>query len=245
MLYDLTGKKVSFTYGRLVQIASGSYYDGFGNLLDLPGPSGSYFTTGSNYPITSSWSINSISASYAPCSCPIMITGSNYPITSSWSINTISSSYTITSSYSLSSSHSITSSYSLSASYAPCNCPIMHTGSTYPITSSWAINTLTSSYIEMSQVSCAIKTITNDYNIVSGDYTILCDASAGNINLKLKAASSTNKRLFNIKKIDATGYLVNVTTTNADLIDFETTQSIAFRGTNMCVQSNGVQYWIL
>ena len=31
-LYDLTGNRVSFTYGRLVQITSGSYYDGFGNL---------------------------------------------------------------------------------------------------------------------------------------------------------------------------------------------------------------------
>jgi hypothetical protein len=60
-LYDLTGNKVSFTYGRLVQIASGSYYDGFGNLLNLSGTgSGTILTTGSTYPITSSWAIHSI-----------------------------------------------------------------------------------------------------------------------------------------------------------------------------------------
>jgi hypothetical protein len=121
----------------------------------------------------------------------------------------------------------------------------MHTGSTYPITSSWALNTLTSSYVQISQVSSPIKTITTSYNVLNDDYTILCDASSGTINLKLQAASSTNKRLFNIKKIDTTGHLINVTTTNADLIDFDVTQSIAFKGTNMCVQSNGVQYWIL
>ena len=38
MSYNLTGATVSSTYGRLVQVALGSpntYYDGFGNLLDL------------------------------------------------------------------------------------------------------------------------------------------------------------------------------------------------------------------
>ena len=57
-LYDLTGNKVSFTYGRLVQIASGSYYDGLGNPINLSGSgSGTTLVTGSTYPITSSWAI--------------------------------------------------------------------------------------------------------------------------------------------------------------------------------------------
>jgi hypothetical protein len=37
MSNNLTGLTVSNTYGRLVQIVSGLYYDGFGNLLDLGG----------------------------------------------------------------------------------------------------------------------------------------------------------------------------------------------------------------
>ena len=37
MQYDLTNNKISFTYGRVVQVVSGSYYDGFGNPLNLPG----------------------------------------------------------------------------------------------------------------------------------------------------------------------------------------------------------------
>ena len=93
-LYDLTGNKVSFTYGRLVQIASGSYYDGFGNPLNLSG-SGTILTTGSTYPITSSWANNVISSSYALTASYALnggggginlVTGSTYPITSSWAM---------------------------------------------------------------------------------------------------------------------------------------------------------------
>jgi hypothetical protein len=94
-LYDLTGNKVSFTYGRLVQVASGSYYDGFGNPINLTG-SGTTLVTGSTYPITSSWSENVVSASYALTASYALngggidlITGSTYPITSSWVIHSI------------------------------------------------------------------------------------------------------------------------------------------------------------
>jgi len=83
---------------------------------------------------TSSWSSNSLTASYA--------SGSK--------VFAISSSYTLSSSYALSSSYGLSSSYSLtstSASYAP-----LVTGATYTITASWAqsasnaINSQTASY---------------------------------------------------------------------------------------------------
>ena len=52
MSYDLTGVTVSFSYGRIVQVAHGVpnlYYDGFGNLLDLEssGATGADGATGS------------------------------------------------------------------------------------------------------------------------------------------------------------------------------------------------------
>ena len=69
MSNNLTGLTVSNTYGRLVQIVGGLYYDGFGNLLDLGGSQGiqgavtsvglsmpSAFNV-SNSPITASGSI--------------------------------------------------------------------------------------------------------------------------------------------------------------------------------------------
>lgn len=111
MPYSLTSQKISFTYGRLVQRVSGSYYDGFGNLLNL---SGTVLYTGSSYPITSSWSNNSETADVANYALSSSVadnadtldghhgswyqkslqTGSSYPITASWSQTTLTSSYT-------------------------------------------------------------------------------------------------------------------------------------------------------
>lgn len=119
------------------------------------------------------------------------------------------------------------------------------TGSTYPITSSWALNTITSSYIQVSNVSYPIKTIVTDYNVTNTDYTILCNAISGSFDVKLPSAISVNTQIFNIKKIDSTGNIINVYTSAGNYIDFDFTQSIAHRGTNMCVQSDGSQYWVL
>lgn len=64
MSYNLTGATVSSTYGRLVQVALGSpntYYDGFGNLLDLGagtvsvGPQGPTGSAGSSISWMGSW----------------------------------------------------------------------------------------------------------------------------------------------------------------------------------------------
>jgi hypothetical protein len=151
----------------------------------------------------------------------LLQTGSTYPITSSWSV------YSTTSSYALNAGTTIT------------------TGSTYPITSSWALNCITSSYVLSSNVYYPIKTISTDYNVSLSDYTVLCNVTSSNINLKLPSASSSVNRIFNIKKRDATGYVIHVTTTNGDYIDFDITQSISHRGTNLSVHSDGSQYWIL
>jgi len=151
----------------------------------------------------------------------LLQTGSTYPITSSWSV------YSTTSSYALNAGTTIT------------------TGSTYPITSSWTLNCITSSYVLSSNVYYPIKTISTDYNVSLSDYTVLCNVTSSNINLKLPSASSSVNRIFNIKKRDATGYVIHVTTTNGDYIDFDITQSISHRGTNLSVHSDGSQYWIL
>lgn len=62
--YDLTGNKVSFTYPRLIQVVSGSYYDGVGNALNLGDSSSvlssSYALTAS-YAQTSSVALNGLS----------------------------------------------------------------------------------------------------------------------------------------------------------------------------------------
>jgi hypothetical protein len=144
------------------------------------------------------------------------------------------------------STYPITASWTLSASYAPCSCPLLQTGSIYPITASWALSAITSSYIQVTGVSYPVKRIYNNYTIVkTADYTLLCDATSGSFDVKLPNPSG-NTNIYNIKKIDRTGHCINVTVTNASYIDYDVTQSICHRGTNMTVQSDGTnQYWIL
>ena len=50
---------------------------------------------------------------------------------------------------------------------------------------------------------------------------------------------------FNIKKIDNTGNMVNVYSTDGSYIDYSLTQSLTSRGTNLAVQTSTTQYWIL
>lgn len=93
MPYDLTNNKISETYGRVVQIVSGSYYDGFGNVLPIGTSSvvisastAQFATTGSNTFIGNEIVSGSVIVTNG-------ITGSLYG-TSSWaenSINTINS----------------------------------------------------------------------------------------------------------------------------------------------------------
>jgi hypothetical protein len=122
----------------------------------------------------------------------------------------------------------------------------MLTGSTYPITSSWALHTLTASYIQVTGISYPVRRVYNNYTIVrTTDYTILCNATSGSFDVKLPSPVG-NTNIYNIKKIDSTGHRINVMVTNASYIDYDLTQSIAHRGTNMSVQSDGTnQYWIL
>lgn len=120
--------------------------------------------TGSTYPITSSWTINWNSSSLLEWINTnyqsILSTGSLLPVTSSWSQNSISASWAITASYISGSAFGVvpSSSIAISASYSPIEPvasaslvvqlgtkqPNLITGSTYPVTSSWATNVVNS-----------------------------------------------------------------------------------------------------
>jgi hypothetical protein len=92
-------------------------------------------TTGSTYPITASWATSSISASYA--------LSSSHALSSSYAL---SASYVSASNIDgviFSSSYAFTSSYALNAGSAGTT---ITTGSTYPITASWATSSISASY---------------------------------------------------------------------------------------------------
>ena len=228
---------------------------------------GTKIYTGSYYPITSSWALNSVTASYLINGDSVVqcFTGSNL-----WIFNhNLNDRPVVVQAYDQYHNQLIPETVYLNTentailrfSNPETGCAIatksglrtinnnaccLQTGSTYPITSSWALNTLTSSYIQVTGVSYPVRKITNNYTIVrTTDYTILCDATSGSFDVKLPNPSG-NTNIYNIKKIDSTGHCVNVTVTNASYIDYDVTQSICHRGTNMTVQSDGTnQYWIL
>jgi hypothetical protein len=166
-IYDLTGNKVSFTYPRLVQIVSGSYYDGNGNVLNIGTSSivisastSAFATTSSNIFIGN----QVISGSLIVTSG---ITGSLYG-TSSWTTNSLTSSYASGSKvFSISSSYALTASYAINGSGGSS----LTTGSTYPITSSWSINSISASYFSGS-ISNAIQADTASYASGSNIFAI-------------------------------------------------------------------------
>jgi hypothetical protein len=123
---------------------------------------------------TSSWSSNSISASYAPVT---LIAGNTYTITSSWSNNSLTSSYLIGSitsaSYALSSSYSTTAGTANNFLGAITNgqlpSQINITGITASVvgTSSWSSNSLTASYVSSANI---IGTVTSASYSLSASY---------------------------------------------------------------------------
>jgi hypothetical protein len=94
--------------------------------------------TSASYSLSSSYSVNSTTA-----------TSSSFASTASYNLNSISSSFSTNASTASYVANSVSSSYSLTASYAlnsDGGGTSLVTGSTYPITSSWANNAITASY---------------------------------------------------------------------------------------------------
>jgi hypothetical protein len=176
--------------------------------------------------VTSSWALNSLTSSiFISSSFASSSISSSYSLTSSWS------NYSVTASYSL---NSVSASYSLTSSW-----------SNYSVTASYSLNSVSASYVVSTNIQYPVRRVTGSYDVNNiNDYTLLCDATSGSFNLKLPNPVG-NTNIYNIKKIDNTGYFIHVISSNGSNIDFDVTQSIENRGTNMVVQSDGSQYWIL
>ena len=221
MSYDLTGEKISFTYGRVVQIVSGSYYDGFGNVLPIgtssvviSGSTSGFATTGSNTFIGNEIVSGSVIVTNG-------ITGSLYG-TSSYSLNTISSSYALTASYSNTSIYSNTStssSYALSASYAPIDTNITVSWSSNSSTASYVVTAQTASYYGGSVISSSYA-LTASFALNGGGSNIL-DWTGSNF------VSNTTTQ--SIAAFNTSGYPMLVTPTSDNVY--------------LAVQ-NGVMKWI-
>ncbi len=92
-------------------------------------------------------------------------------------------------------------------------------------------------------LSLNISTVTTSRAFDSADYTILCDATSGAVNLSLPSAASTFGRVYNLKKIDASANACSMSRAGSDTIDGASAKSTIIQYTNIQVQSNGVATW--
>jgi len=81
--------------------------------------------------------------------------------------------------------------------------------------------------------------------MVSSDYTILVNCSSANITITLPAISSCVNKIYNIKKIDNTGYTVIVDGNTSETIDGSLTQIIYTQYESLTIQNNGTNWYIL
>jgi hypothetical protein len=82
-----------------------------------------------------------------------------------------------------------------------------------------------------------ITTVTGNTTLNTTHYTILCDATSGNITITLPTASTVTQRIYIIKKIDVSANTVSFTTADGAI-----TLSTQWAGKQ--IQSNGTSYYI-
>ena len=153
---------------------------------------GTSLTTGSSYPITSSWAFNTLQSNIATSS--LFASQSNFSVSSSWASSSLSASYisgsgtgsfygTFTGTHSGSlfgtSSQAASASYVASASYYPFIGGTLSTGSTYPITASWANNAASGLYASQSQWSISSSFASSSISASLSQVALLSDAVLG------------------------------------------------------------------
>jgi len=84
----------------------------------------------------------------------------------------------------------------------------------------------------------AITTVTGNTTLDATHHTVLCDATSGNITITLPTASTVSRRIYIIKKIDASANTVSFSTTDGSI-----TLTTQFSGKQ--IQSNGTSYYVV
>ena len=103
----------------------------------------------------------------------------------------------------------------------------------------------TSTLHNAGSIAMPITTKTADYTAGASDYTILVSCSSANITITLPAVASYVGRIYNIKKIDATGYTVIIDGNSSETIDGALTQTISTQYETITIQNNGSAWYII
>jgi glucoamylase len=161
---------------------------------------GTTLTTGSSYPITSSWATNAITATSATSATSAnSATSASYSLTSSYNLNSISSSFASTASYvvnSVSSSYALTASYALNAGSGGGSSTSSLIGQTFVPTASVSQLSLTQSVSDNDQILVIldglVQSRTGSYTVSGSTLTLTENADSGsNIDVRFLGGSSS------------------------------------------------------
>lgn len=91
----------------------------------------------------------------------------------------------------------------------------------------------------------AYRSVTTSGNVVSGDYLIIADATAGAITMTLPPAALVPGRIYVFKRINAGANAVIVDGYAAETIDGSTTHTLTPQWNGVTIMSNGTAWFIL
>ena len=91
----------------------------------------------------------------------------------------------------------------------------------------------------------SIRTVSDDYDVLTTDCVVLVDASGGAKTVTLPQASTVTGRIFTVKKIDSSANGVTLDGFSTETIDGSGTKSLATQYKTMTVISTGTLWYIL
>ena len=90
----------------------------------------------------------------------------------------------------------------------------------------------------------AYRSVTTTGNVVSGDYFLICDATAGAITLTLPPAAIVAGRIYVFKRINAGANTVTVDAYASETIDGAATHVLSPQWNSITIISNGTAWFI-
>ena len=91
----------------------------------------------------------------------------------------------------------------------------------------------------------AYRSVTATGNVVSGDYLLICDATAGAITMTLPPAALVPGRIYAFKRVNSGANAVIVDPSGAETIDGAATHTLTPQWNALTIMSNGVAWFKL
>ena len=91
----------------------------------------------------------------------------------------------------------------------------------------------------------AYRSVTATGNVVSGDYLLVCDATAGSITMALPSAALVPGRIYVFKRINSGANAVVVDPSGAETIDGAATHTLSAQWNSVTIMSDGTSWFII